>query len=157
MSEKNLIDQKRVLIVDDEEDILEALKDLLSMCDIKQAKTFEEGKRLLIEEDFDLAVLDIMGVKGYDLLDIANEKGILAIMLTANALTPESIDLSRKRGAAYFVPKEKLSDIEIYLNDVLEAREKGKNLWSRWLDRFEGYFDRKFGGDWKDKHYMSFR
>lgn len=157
MSERSLLEKKRVLIVDDEVDILEALKDLLSMCDVKDATTFEEARKWLNHETFDLAILDIMGVRGYDLLEIANKKNVLAIMLTANALSPESLERSRKGGAAYFVPKEKISDIEIYLNDVLEANEKGKNLWSRWLDRFENYFDRKFGGTWKDKHYMSFR
>jgi hypothetical protein len=92
-----------------------------------------------------------MGVRGYELLEIAKAKGILVVMLTAIAPGPESLELSQKKGRSLLVPKEKISDIEIYLNDVLEAQEKGKSLWSRWLDRFGEYFDCKFGGHSKGK------
>ena len=36
-----------------------------------------------------------------------------------------------------------------------EAKEQGKSLWWRWLDRFASYYDRKFGPDWqiKDKEF----
>ena len=33
---------------------------------------------------------------------------------------------------------------------ALEAREQGKHLWWRWLDRLGTYFDSKFGQNWKD-------
>jgi hypothetical protein len=56
---------------------------------------------------------------------------------------------SFKGGAAYYVPKEKMSEITTYLNDVLEAKEQGKSFLLRWLDRFATYYDNKFGPDWK--------
>lgn len=37
------------------------------------------------------------------------------------------------------------------LNDILEAKEKGKNFWWRWLDRLGPFYDRTFGADWKEK------
>ena len=66
----------RILIVDDEPDVLETLVDLLPMCDVVKASTFDEAKNLLEAQYFDMAILDIMGVHGYELLKISNEKSI---------------------------------------------------------------------------------
>ena len=148
--EKNWLKFKRLLIVDDEPDILETLEELLPMCDVVKASSFEEAKDLLEVQYFDIAVLDIMGVDGYRLLEIANKRKVMAVMLTAHALSPEETVKSYKDGASYYVPKEKMSEITTYLNDILEAKEQGKKLWSRWLDRFALYYDERFGPDWKD-------
>jgi DNA-binding response OmpR family regulator len=146
----NWLKFKRLLIVDDEPDILETLEELLPMCDVVKASSFEEAKDLLEVQYFDIAVLDIMGVDGYKLLEIANKRKVMAVMLTAHALSPEETVKSYKEGAAYYVPKEKMSEITTYLNDILEAKEQGKNFWSRWLDRFALYYNERFGPDWKD-------
>lgn len=151
MAEKNLLGGKRVLIVDDEPDVLKTLEELLTMCDVTTASSFDEAKELLDTQYFDLAVLDIMGVSGYELLEIANNKEVIAIMLTAHALSPEDTVKSYKEGAASYIPKEEMGNITTFLNDILEAKEKGKNLWWRWLDRFASYYDRKFGPDWREK------
>jgi len=142
---KALLDGKRVLIVDDEPDILETLEELLPMCHLSKSSTFEKARELLETEYFDIAVLDIMGVNGYELLEIANKRKVMAVMLTAHALSPEDTLKSFKRGAAYFVPKDKISDIVTYLSDVLEAKEKGKHFWWRWFDRFGYFYEKKFG------------
>ena len=72
-------------------------------------------------------------------------------MLTAHALSPEETVRSYKKGAAFFVPKDRLSDIATFLNDVLEAKEEGYHHWARWLDRLGPYYDKRFGTGWKDK------
>ncbi|MBW1774664.1 MAG: response regulator, partial [Deltaproteobacteria bacterium] len=87
MTNENLLEGKRVLIVDDEPDVLETLVDLLPMCDVVKASTFDEAKNLLETQYFDMAILDIMGVQGYELLKISNEKRVIGVMLTANAMT----------------------------------------------------------------------
>ena len=148
---KDLVDGKRILIVDDEPDILETLEEILSMCDLVKASSFEEAEKYLKTEYFDIAVLDIMGVDGYKLLELATQKDVMAVMLTAHALSPEDTVKSYKKGAASYVPKEEVSNIVTYLNDVLEAREQGKGFWWRWLDRFGDFYDRKFGLGWKDR------
>lgn len=147
----NLLDNKRVLIVDDEPDILATLADLLHRCRVVEASTFEEGKNALETQYFDVAILDIMGVNGYELLNIANRKKVIAVMLTAHALSPEDTAKSYREGAALYVPKEAMANITTYLNDVLEAKEAGKSFWWRWLDRFEAYYEQKFGPEWKRK------
>jgi DNA-binding NtrC family response regulator len=151
MMRASLLDNKRILIVDDEPDVLNSFEDLLPMCDVVKASNFEEGRELLETQFFDMAVLDIMGVDGYKLLEVAKQRGVIAVMLTAHALSPEETIKSFEQGAAYYVPKEKLGKITTYLNDVLEARAKGKNLWSRWFDRFAAYYDRKFGSEWRTR------
>ena len=150
MDEDSLLHCKKILIVDDEADVLETLSELLSMCDIVTAQTFEEAKAKLETDYFDIAILDIMGVDGYKLLEIANDKKIIVIMLTANALSVEDTVKSFKEGAASYVPKEKMGEIEVYLTDILEAQQKGENFMWRWLDRLGSYYEKRFGSDWKE-------
>ena len=45
MSDSSLLDGKKILIVDDEPDVLEVLEELLSMCEVVKASTFEECQR----------------------------------------------------------------------------------------------------------------
>jgi DNA-binding NtrC family response regulator len=143
---------KRLLIVDDEIDILETLTALLNLCKIDRASSFEEAKKLLERYDYDLVVLDIMGVKGFDLLEIANKRNIPALMLTAHSLNVESLTKSIREGAAYFVPKEKMAEIATYAADVLQAKENNKNPWTRWFDRLAGFFDVAFTGpNWREQ------
>jgi DNA-binding NtrC family response regulator len=151
MPDTNLLDGKKVLIVDDEHDVLEALEEMLSMCDIAKASTFEEAKELLESRNFDIAVLDIMGVDGYGLLEIANKKNITAVMLTAHAFTPDNLVKSIKEGAASYLPKEEMANIATFLNDVLEAKEEGKNPWEPWQEKLPAsYFEKRWGAAWQD-------
>lgn len=148
---KDILEGKRVLVVDDERDVLETLRQLLSMCAIKTASSFAEARDLLEGEEFDLAVLDIMGVDGHALLEIANRRGVTAVMLTAHALSPEHIVKSFRGGAASYLPKDELGRIETFLREILEDKEKGTHFWSRWLDRWGAYYDKKFGPGWQEK------
>jgi len=150
MSDVNYLEKKRVLIVDDEPDVLETLEELLTMCDVERAATFDMAWDLLGTKYYDLAVLDIMGVDGYRLLSLAKERNITAVILTAHALSTEDVKKSFKGGAAFYVPKDEMTNIEAYLNDVLEAKEKGKSAWGKWLDQFSSFFNSKFGPAWQD-------
>jgi len=152
MDPTKVIMGKRVLIVDDEEDILEVLTELLSVCKIDRAASFEDAKALLEKYDYHVAVLDIMGVDGYELLKIAKERGIPALMLTAHALSEESLKHSVEEGAAYYVPKDEISNIAVFVADVIDAIEKNKNPLVRWFDRLSSVFDVIFvGPDWRER------
>lgn len=116
------------------------------------ATNFDDGKRLLETVAYDCAVLDIMGVHGWDLLGIARERGVPALMLTAHALTEESLHKAARDGASYFAPKELIGDIEAFLADVLEAEEERKNPWRRWFERLGSFYDKRFAGtSWREK------
>ena len=150
MEKSNLLDGKKILVVDDELDIRESLEELLSMCDVVTASSFEAAKACIEQEQFDLVILDIMGVSGYDLLQLATRKHMTAVMLTAHALTPENIVKSYNEGAAYFLPKEEMVNIASFLEEVLEAQQKGKGTWDNWMNRLADYCERTFGDKWQD-------
>ena len=151
MSDKKLLDGKRVLAVDDEQDVLDTLVDLLPMCEMVTALSFEEAKELLESQPFDMVILDIMGVDGYGLLDIATRKNIPAVMLTAHAWSPDNLVRSIKEGAVAYLPKEELTNITDYLVDVLTAQKEGRNPWESWHERLPAsYFERRWGAAWKD-------
>jgi DNA-binding NtrC family response regulator len=151
MQKSSLLDGKKILVVDDEPDILEVLKDLLSMCDVVTSSSFDDGKEQLESQDFDIAILDIMGVDGYGLLNIANQRKITAVMLTAHAFTPDNLVKSIKEGAASYLPKEEITNITVFLNDILEAQERGENPWEPWQERLPtSYFEKRWGAAWQD-------
>lgn len=149
---KGLLEGKKILIVDDEPDVLETLEELLTMAEVSTATGFDKAKALMEGQDFDIAILDIMGVNGYELLKMAREKKILPVMLTAHALTPEDTVRSYEAGAASYIPKDKMEDITTYLNDILEARDQGQSPWWRWLQRFGSFYEKTFGSGWKDDY-----
>ncbi len=152
MSKDKILKGKAILIVDDEPDVIESLIELLHMCKIDTASSYEEGKRLLENQFYDIAILDIMGVKGFDLLKIANENKIPAIMLTANSLSKESLKKSAREGAAYFAPKDKMVDIDVFVTDVLMALEMQKSTWEKFFDRLGAFYDRRFHGtNWREE------
>jgi DNA-binding response OmpR family regulator len=98
---------KKILIVDDEPDILEALCELLDMCVIDYARNFDTAERLIKENSYDAAIFDIMGVKGYDLLQLARGKDLPALMLTAHALNPDHLVKSLKGGGLLIYTKRR--------------------------------------------------
>lgn len=152
---ESLLKNKKILIVDDEPDVLETLSELLSMCELVAASTYEEARHQLETGRFDMVILDIMGVDGYALLEIANSKKIPTVMLTANALSVEDTVKSFREGAVSYVPKEKMANIATFLDDIFDAQIKGKNPIWRWLEHLGSFYDKKFGPEWK-KHDKEF-
>jgi DNA-binding NtrC family response regulator len=151
MADTALLEGKKILVVDDERDVLEVIADLLKPCKVTTASNFEDAKHLLETQTFDLAVLDIMGVDGYGLLRIANRKKIPAVMLTAHAFSPPNLVKSIKEGAAAYIPKEEITRIADFLNDVFLAKATGKDPWGAWQDRLPtSYFEKKWGAAWRD-------
>jgi CheY-like chemotaxis protein len=151
MADTSLLQDKKVLVVDDEPDILEVMRETLKMCRVVTAASFEDAKELLETQYFDLAVLDIMGVDGYGLLRICTQKKIPAVMLTAHAFNPPNLVRSIREGAAGYLPKEEISRVAEFLNDVLVAKATGKNPWGAWQDRLPtSYFEKRWGAAWRD-------
>jgi len=147
---KSILDNKRVLAVDDEQDVLEALEEQLEDFEgliIDKALDYESGYHLLRSWSYDLVILDIMGVRGFDLLNAAVTLGFPAVMLTAHALSVESLKKSIELGARAYLPKEKMAEIVPFLEDVLTL--SAKPAWSRTFQRLGDFFMAKFGPDWR--------
>ena len=151
MTAHDLLKGKRVLLVDDEPDVLDTLADLLPMCEVVKASDFKTAKDYLETRHFEMAILDIMGVDGYKLLEIAAGRKVFAVMLTAHALSPDNVVKSYREGAASYLPKEEMINIASFLEDILEARQQGKSPWIRWYARMASFFEKKFGPDWQKK------
>lgn len=149
MSPKSPLEDKIILAVDDEPDILETLGEILDMCLVYKAKGYEEALEYLKGFTIDIVILDIMGVNGFELLKRSVAKGLPTVMLTAHALTPEALKKSMKLGAVTFLPKEKMSELKGFLEDVVLGA--GKPLWEKFFDRLGTYFEKRFGPDWKEK------
>ena len=149
MSSESPLKDKVVLLVDDEPDILETVAEELDMCITHKAVDYERARQHLQSYTYDIVVLDIMGVNGFDLLKIAVAKGFPTMMLTAHALTPEALKKSIKLGAVFLLPKEKVSELRQFLEKMVLGG--GKSGWQRLFHRLGGYFDERFGPDWKEK------
>ncbi|HDZ91863.1 MAG TPA: response regulator [Deltaproteobacteria bacterium] len=153
MSDRDLLEGKKILIVDDEPDVLDVLEEMLDMCQVVRASTFEEASRLMESQDFDMAILDIMGVDGYRLLNIAKRRRITAVMLTANALSPDNLVKSIKGGADSYIPKEEMAGITTFLTDILKSQHRGESTWEPWQKSLaSSYFAKKWGGAWKERN-----
>ncbi|MBU2214230.1 response regulator, partial [Patescibacteria group bacterium] len=145
-------ENKKILIVDDEPDVLETLEDLLSFCEIAKASNFEDAKKLLETRDFDITILGIMGVNGYELLRIAIERKVIPVMLTAHALSPENTIKSFKEGAVYYFPKDVMSRIAMFLYQILEEKEGTvKLLVARLIDKINPWGGPGIKPDFEDQ------
>lgn len=151
MDVDKIIKGRYVLIVDDEQDVLDTLCDLLAICKIDMADSFEKAKEMLEDNRYDIAILDIMGVDGYALLETANDKGVPAIMLTAHAMSEDNLVKSAEQGAVYFAPKEELINIKEIAAEVIEALDNNKSTWQKMFDRLGEFYDRQFSGpNWRE-------
>jgi DNA-binding NtrC family response regulator len=149
MNSDNLLKDKVILVVDDEPDILEVVGEELDMALLHKAQDYDTALQYLLSYTYDIVILDIMGVNGFELLKTSVSRGFPTVMLTAHALTPEALKKSINLGAVSFLPKEKISELSSFLEDVV--LEEGKPVWRQLFDKLEGYFNKRFGPDWREK------
>jgi CheY-like chemotaxis protein len=150
MDTAEVLRDKVVLVVDDEVDVTETVSELLDTCIVHTANDFDTARQLLSGYTFDVVILDIMGVNGFDLLKLAVKQGLPAVMLTAYALTPESLEKSISLGAVSFLPKEKMAELGEFIADVV--LKGGRPVWEKLFDRLGDFFNKRFGPDWKQRN-----
>jgi CheY-like chemotaxis protein len=147
----SILDQKKILAVDDELDVLDVLEETIKLncsgCVFEKATDYGQALGLLQSKNYDLIILDIMGVRGFDLLDIAVHKNLKAVMLTAHALSPENLKRAHDMGARAYLPKQKLADIVPFLEDVL--RYEFEPGWKRLMEGLGDVFATLWGLDWQ--------
>ena len=119
----SILNGKKILAVDDEPDVLHVLEmeimDACPDCVFETAATFETAAKLLENGAYDIVILDIMGVRGFDLLEIAVKKDLKVAMLTAHAISMEALKRSYEMKARAFLPKDMLGEIVPFLEDIL--------------------------------------
>ncbi|MDD3472618.1 MAG: response regulator [Syntrophaceae bacterium] len=146
---KSILKDKDVLAVDDESDILELIDEELEEYGVRldTASAYETAVEKLNTSSYDLAILDIMGVRGFELLEIAVEKKIPVVMLTAHAMSAQSLKKSIELGARAYLPKDQLGMLAPFLEDVLELSYQSG--WARVFERLASHFGSSFGPDWR--------
>ena len=149
MSTDSPLKDKIILVVDDEPDVLETVEEDLDMCLLHKADNYNTAVQYLISYTYDIVILDIMGVNGFELLKTSVERGFPTVMLTAHALTPDALKKSIKLGAVTFLPKDKMPELRSYLEDMVLG--EGKPIWQKLFDKMGDYFNKRFGPDWKEK------
>lgn len=150
---ESILENKKIFLVDDEGDVLSVLEEEIKRacptCTIEKTTDYGEAVRLINSKFYDLVILDIMGVRGFDLLELAVMRKLKVVMFTAHALSPEALKRSHELGALGYIPKDKLGEIVPFLEDAL--RYDRVSGWKRLLERLENYYDAKFGSEWKKK------
>jgi CheY-like chemotaxis protein len=148
---ESILNGKRILAVDDESDILEVLEeeilDACPRCRFDKATTYHGAAEMLRSQEYDIVILDIMGVRGFDLLKMAVKCPFPVAMLTAHALFPETLKRSIQLGARAYLPKEKLGQIVPLLEVVLKYGYLPG--WKRLLRKLEEFFNAQWGESWQ--------
>ena len=147
--QRTLLKGKDILAVDDEADVLEILDEELAEYGVKldTASSYEEASHKIVSFTYDVVILDIMGVRGFELLELAVAKNFPVIMLTAHAVNPESLKKSIELGARAYLLKDQLPNVASFIEDVLELSYQFG--WRRSLEKLGGYFGKRFGSDWR--------
>ena len=145
----NFLKGKMVLAVDDERDVLEIIAEELEEYDVEldRASTFEDGLEKMSALTYDVAILDIMGVRGFELLEYAESRKIPVVILTAHALSPESLKKCIELGARAYLPKDQLGKIAPFLEDVLTLSYN--SAWRSVFEKVGTSFGKRFGPEWR--------
>jgi CheY-like chemotaxis protein len=140
-----------ILAVDDEEDVLETIVEILDESRVDTAREYQSASKKIKTQNYDLAILDIMGVDGLKLLEETVARGIPTVMLTAHAISPETLMESIQKGAISYLPKETLADLDDLLDDLFGAYQRGEPPWKLLFDKLGDFFDKRFGSAWQEK------
>lgn len=150
MPDQRILKGKRILAVDDEPDVLEVIEENLPDCSVTTAGAFDAAVGLIEEREFDLVILDIMGVNGFSLLKECRKRNLPAAMLTAQSMNVESINRAIREGAVSFLPKQDLETLSEIVAEILEGLDEGKSHWTKLFERLGPYFKEKLGVVWAD-------
>jgi CheY-like chemotaxis protein len=148
---ESILNGKRILAVDDEPDVLTVLEeevlDGAPNCRFDKATTYQEAVERMMSWTYDVVILDIMGVRGFDLLELAVSRNFPVAMLTAHALTPEALKHSFELKARAYLPKEKLGEVVPFLEDVLKYEYLPG--WKILFEKLKGFFTGRWGENWQ--------
>jgi DNA-binding NtrC family response regulator len=150
MDNESPLNGKVILAVDDEPDVLDTVAETLDMSEVHKAENFDTALDYLQNNFYDLVILDIMGVNGFELLKHSVARGFLTVMLTAHAVTMEALRESEKRGAAAFLPKEYMGDLVEVLGDIIQGK-RTRFWWQKSIDRTRARSPKESESNWQEK------
>ena len=126
MTAKNesILKNKAILAVDDEPDFLTVMEEeILEACpDCKfyKATTFNEAVERIVSSNYDMVILDLLGVQGFRLADLVIKRRLPLTLLAAYPFSPEVLKHSFQIKAQGYFPKDRLGEIVPFLESVLK-------------------------------------
>ena len=157
--EQSILKNKMILAVDDDPDILMVLEEEIleacPECRFQKATTYKEAVEKMISWTYDAVILDVIGVRGINLLELAQSRRFPVGLLTTYPLTPETLRLNAQVSARAYLPKERIGEIVPFLEDILKYEYLPG--WKRLFDELKRLFDSKFESDWDKKTALDWR
>jgi DNA-binding NtrC family response regulator len=142
---KKLLKGAQILAVDDEVDVLKRLEEALtgSGAILDAAASYEEAVQKISSYTYGLVVLDLMGGRGLDLLQLAVVKNVPVVVLTAHEANAEVVNKSVVLGARGYLITDELNNVPSLLEGVLRSTNGAS--WKRGLERAVRYLAERFG------------
>ena len=152
MAERNpYLKGKKILAVDDEEDILNTLVEALEEAHVDRAADYQTALKLIEREQLRPGHPGHHGGIRSQAVEKTVEKSIPTVMLTAHALSAETLLASIRKGAIFYLPKEKLAEIDTDPEPTARIHGIWPTTWNLLFDKLGDFFDEKFGPDWKKR------
>ncbi|MBI5250385.1 MAG: response regulator [Desulfomonile tiedjei] len=144
-----LLKGRQILAVDDEKDVLDVLEEELQDYGVRieRVYSYEEAIAQMSSLTYDLVILDIMGVSGFELLEYAAAKKIPVVMLTAHALSSQYLKKSVELGARAYLPKDQLGQIAPFLEETMALSYQSG--WKSLFSKLGAHFGTRFGPEWR--------
>jgi len=121
---ESILKNKMILAVDDEPDILNVMEEeILEACpDCKfhKATNFNEAVEKIASSNYDMVILDILGVQGFRLAELAIRRRLPVTLLTVYPFSPDVLKNSFQIKAQGYFAKERLGDIVAFLENALK-------------------------------------
>jgi DNA-binding NtrC family response regulator len=122
---------EKVLLVDDEEDFLDAVAERMRARGIEVSTTTSarDALEMIEEKSYDAIVMDLMmpELEGTEALKaIKNRNGELQVILLTGYVTPEQVDQAMKFGAMDII--EKPPDLDVLIEKIKKAHEKKEGI-----------------------------
>jgi DNA-binding NtrC family response regulator len=122
---------EKVLLVDDEEDFLDAVAERMRARGIEVSTTTSarDALEMIEEKSYDAIVMDLMmpELEGTEALKaIKNRNGELQVILLTGYVTPEQVHQAMKFGAMDII--EKPPDLDVLIEKIKKAHEKKEGI-----------------------------
>ncbi len=145
---ESILKNKMILAVSKDPDVLAVLEEEISEgcpdCHFHKAVTYQEAVERMVSFTYDAVLLDIAGVRGLNLAELASRRNFPIAILTAHPLTPEALEGFLEMEIQAYLPKERIGEIVLFLEDTLRRRSlAGGRFFSKM-----GFLGRTFELDW---------
>jgi CheY-like chemotaxis protein len=150
---ESILQNKIILAVDDSLDVLTVLEEEIleacPTCRFDKATTYYEAVERIVSLTYDIVLLDILGVRGLDLVELAISRNFPVAIFTAHPFTPEFLKHHFKMEGYAYLPKERLGEVVPFLETIL--RYEYLSGWGHLFKKITGFLGDKFEFNWKKK------